>query len=122
MTLPIEYRWLKAHDFKLMTPWYLLEISAGVSGIRKEYRLESGKDLLPFARRQDNDDIAGFIMSNGNILPEVLTVHLTWSGKLEREGYPITNKSQSMLLWITEVVFPATQDWISEEELRNMHT
>ncbi len=59
MKLPLEYRWLKAHDFRLLTPWYLIEPEDS-NGIRKEYQLETGKDIIPFAKSLDNDVITGF--------------------------------------------------------------
>ena len=94
MKLPLEYRWLKAHNFEGFTPWYIVEPEKS-EGIRKEYQLETGKDIIPFARRQDNDDIAGFDIMNGNPTSKVLTVHLTWSGKNESNGYPITKTSEN---------------------------
>ena len=81
MKLPLGYRWLKAHKFDGFTPWYLID-PFNSEGIRKEYQLETGKDLLPFARRQDNDDIAGFVLRNNEIQSQVLTVHLNWTSKL----------------------------------------
>ena len=59
MKLPLEYRWLKANKFERFIPWYLID-PFNSEAIRNEYQLETGKDFLPFARRQNNDDIAGF--------------------------------------------------------------
>lgn len=59
MDLPIEYRWLKAHNFNVLTPWCFIEPDDS-DGIRSEYQKETGQDIIPFARRQDQDDIAGF--------------------------------------------------------------
>jgi hypothetical protein len=50
----------------------------------------------------------------------VLTVHLTWSSKQEKSGYPFTKKSDSIFDWIANVVIPATQDWMSEEDLEDL--
>ena len=116
MNLPLEYRWLKAHKFEGLTPWYLVD-PMDSNGVRKEYQLETGKDILPFARRQDNDDIAGFEVVNDQPTSKILTVHLTWSSKLERKGYPITKASKNIFSWISDTVIPATQEWMSEEDL-----
>lgn len=120
MKLPLEYRWLVAQHFDGYKPWYLIH-QDGLDGLRKEYQMETGKDIYPFARRQDNDDIAGFEMVDGKPTSKVLTVHLTWSAKLEREGYPHTRISENMFDWISNIVFHDTQDWMSENELEDLN-
>ena len=121
MELPLAYRWLKAHNFEGFTPWYLIDpLSELAAGLRKEYQLETGKDLLPFARRQDNDDIAGFEVIDNLASPKVLTVHLTWIGKPEAPGFPRTAESTDMLAWLSEIVLPETQDWMDERELADL--
>ena len=119
MQLPLGYRWIKAHKFEGFTPWHIVEPEK-LKAIRKEYRLETGKDILPFARRQDNDEIAGFEMLDGNPTAKVLTVHLTWSGKQESNGHPRAKASVSVFHWIKNVVLPATEEWMSEEDLEDV--
>lgn len=119
MKLPIEYRWLKAHNFNLLTPWYFVEPDDS-NGIRKEYQAETGYDIIPFARRQDNDDIAGFKIINGEIKNTVLTVHLTWSSKRENNSYPISRESSDMMEWIKTIMLPESQKWMTEEELEEL--
>ena len=119
MKLPLEYRWLKAHNFEGFTPWYIVEPEKS-EGIRKEYQLETGKDIIPFARRQDNDDIAGFDIINRNPTSKVLIVHLTWSSKNESNGYPIVKTSENIFDWIKNGVIPATEDRMSEEDLEDL--
>ena len=119
MKLPIEYRWLKAHNFEGLRPWYFIDpFNSG--GLRKEYQLETGKDIIPFARRQDNDDIAGFEIIDNEIQNKVITVHLTWSSKMEREGYPNLKDSIDIFKWLENIVIPETKDWINEEELNDI--
>ena len=119
MKLPIEYRWLKAHNFEGLRPWYFIDPFKS-EGIRKEYQLETGNDIIPFARRQDNDDIAGFEIIDNKIQKKVLTVHLTWSSKLEREGYPSTRETINIFEWLEQVVIPETINWINEDELEDI--
>ncbi len=119
LKLPLEYRWLKAHNFDGLTPWHIVEPDK-LKGIREEYRLETGNDILPFARRQDNDCIAGFEILNGTPTSKVLTIHLTWSRKKELNGYPITEVNRNLFEWIKNIVIPATEDWMSEEELEDI--
>lgn len=119
MDLPLEYRWLQAHEFKGFTPWFTIN-PRDSEGIRKEYQLETQKDILPFARRQDNDDIAGFEILNGEIQSKIITAHLTWAGKFERDGFPIIVESEDVFSWLSEVVIPATKEWMSEEDLADL--
>lgn len=116
MDLPIEYRWLKAHNFNVLTPWYFIE-PADSDGIRTEYQKETGQDIIPFARRQDQDDIAGFKIINGEIQKTVLTVHLTWTSRLESKGFPRTSESSDLIEWIKDIMLPDSQEWMTEEEL-----
>ena len=120
MKLPIEYRWLKAHNFEGLTPWYFVEGEIS-DGLANEYYLETGKEMIPFARRQDNDDIAGFEITEGVVTSKVLTVHLTWTSKLEQEGFPYTRISGDVFSWLIEVVFPETKEWITEAELERIN-
>ncbi|QNF33296.1 hypothetical protein HUW51_11360 [Adhaeribacter swui] len=119
MKLPLEYRWLKAHDFKLFTPWCLID-PMDSDGLRQEYKSETGKDILPFARRQDNDDLAGFEIIDSVVQSKVITVHLPWTGKREREGWPRTKNSTDLLNCLNEVAIPDTRDWMTEEELEDL--
>ena len=121
MKLPLEYRWLKANGFKGFIPWYLIE-QLGKEALRSEYQNETGKDFYPFAQRQDCDDVAGFEVINGAILTKVITVHLTWSGKNERNGFPSCAEFDDMYDWIKKEVIPATLDWMSEEDLDELQS
>lgn len=91
-----------------------------ISGLRAEYKLETNRDILPFARRQDNDDIAGFVIQGGVVQKEVYSVHLTWKGKVEQEGYPISKRFDNLFDWVSEVLLVDTIDWISEEEINDL--
>jgi hypothetical protein len=57
-------------DLGLMNlePWWILKEDAlrdRLAGLRKRYPKRS---LVPFARRQDNDDIAAFDIDRGNVV------------------------------------------------------
>ena len=119
MEYPIEYRWLQAHKFVLLTPWFECDDDM-VKSFRNEYQRETNRDILPFATRQDNDDIAGFEVIDGNATSTVLTVHLTWSKKLETDGYPSTFVFENIFDWITKVMFADTEEWIDEDEIRDL--
>lgn len=63
---------------------------------RIEYQRETGRDLMLFAERQDREDIAGFEVLDRRVSSEVLTVHLTWSGKKESGDFPVTITSENI--------------------------
>lgn len=115
--LPLEYRWLTANGFKGFIPWLLIE-ELGEAHARAEYQVESGKDFYPFAYRQDCDDIAGFKVEKGEILSEVISVHLTWSHRYEGD-YLSPVEFKNMFDWLKIEVIPETSDWMSEEEIED---
>ena len=119
MELPLEYRWLKAHKFEGLTPWYFIG-SEEVEGLRREYQIETEQDLFPFARRQDNDDIAGFEIKNGTISSKIITVHLTWTTKRELKVYQNSKISTDIFEWLTKIVIPASKDWMTEADLADI--
>lgn len=121
MELPLEYRWLKAHGFEGLTPWYLIDPQDSEE-IRKEYQIETGKDIIPFARRQDNDDVAGFECVGSETTSAVITCHLTWASRLEVNGFPSIGESKDLFTWLSNVVIPATKEWMNEEELKEIES
>lgn len=119
MQLPIEYRWLKAHKFIGLMPWWFMDVP-GHEGLILEYKKETGDDFYPFAMRQDCDDVAGFKVVNGNIQSEVISVHLTWSGKKEVAGFPSRAEYKNIFSWLQEEVLVETEYWISEEDIDDL--
>jgi hypothetical protein len=119
MKLPIEYRWLKAHNFNGFLPWWFID-NPGQEGLRVEYQKETGEDFYPFARRQDCDDVAGFKIENGEIQKEVVSVHLTWVGKREAEGFPAKVVYKDIFSWLAREVISETADWVTEEDLADL--
>ena len=118
MKLPLEYRWLKANGFDGFIPWYLIE-GTFASELRQEYQKETGEDFYPFARRQDCDDVAGFIVFNDEVQKEVISVHLTWAGEHVR-GLPRKRVFEDMFEWIKYQVILDTSEWMSEDDLQDI--
>lgn len=123
-TLPLVVRWLRAHGVTGLTPWHFVGDEDRQRALAEEYRREvAGKSadvlakLLVIAARQDCDDVAGFIVERGRATEKVAVVHLTWSGSAEQEGFPSMVVYSSFESWITEDVWPASREWMSEEEL-----
>ena len=119
MKLPIEYRWLKANGFKGFVPWYLID-EPGQDKLRVEYQKETGEDFYPFARRQDCDGVAGFMVINGDIQSSVVSTHLTWAGKREKNWVPGHGEYKDMFEWLKLEVIPDTWEWMSEEDIEDI--
>lgn len=123
--LPLPYRWLRAHGVAMLRPWYFLDAARDatvIEGLRREFRLEvdGALDLVPFARRQDMDTIAGFVVEDGAVTNRVCTVHLTWIGKPERPGWPARNTEASFQDWLRNVMLSDSFDWMNEEDLADI--
>jgi hypothetical protein len=84
--LPVGYRWLVLKGLVDLCPWYLIEEQEDAEIFRGELLREIAspnisliEDWFPFARRYDCDDFAGFVIEEGNVKPEVVVVHLTFT-------------------------------------------
>lgn len=42
---------------------------------------------------------------------------MTWTSKLENKGFPRTRESFDLIEWIKDIMFPDSQEWMTEEEL-----
>ena len=74
--IPREY--YRIHDLRLtnIQPWYFLDVQEFgtiYKGIQRRY---PQRVLLPFARRQDDDDVACFVVDSGDYArDQVLVIH-----------------------------------------------
>ena len=59
------------------------------------------RDWLPFATRQDCDDVAGFELAQGRPTGAVYMVHLTWSKGPERPGWPVMERYEDFWDWVS---------------------
>lgn len=120
MNLPLQYRWLVAHGFEGLTPWYVLQDEVRRDALRAECQAETGLDILPFAVRDDTDDVAGFTIIDGVACDAVVCFHLTWSGKRESGQVPLQSHYDDLFQWLTEAVVPLTREWMTEDELEDV--
>ncbi|ELP33362.1 hypothetical protein [Rhodopirellula baltica] len=121
-SIPLPLRWILAHGITSLTPWYFLDDAERIEGLRNQYRREvSGgsqpiSDCLPFARRQDNDDVAAFAIVDNVVTAEVIDVHLTWATDPERPGFPRLERYPDFWTWFKSAV-DASADWATEDDL-----
>lgn len=122
MITPLSHRWFLAHKLTNIRPWYFIDEQFGKS-FRSVFLRETGgmQDVYPFARRQDCDDVAFFLIKDGKIIDEVIVYHLTyvsdewsrnkdWIGKTPWKGIPF-------IQWVCTRAIPDIEDWMSEEDL-----
>src|SRR5262245_30793579 len=121
-SLPLELRWLRAHGLRGLTPWHFIDREDHRENLRAEFRKEVGggsqpeRDFLPFVRRQDEDTVAGFVVDGGKVGPAVIEVHLTWTGRAEREGFPSVDRFRDIWEWLKAAI-DETAGWCSEAAL-----
>jgi hypothetical protein len=124
-SLPLPLRWIRAHGLRALPPWHFIDVANEAPSFRREFQKEvSGgarpeRDFLPFARRQDNDDVAGFVVEAGVVTDRVIAVHLTWIGGAERPGYPAIARYADVWEWLKSVI-DDTAAWCSEEDLADV--
>jgi hypothetical protein len=120
--LPLPLRWLRAHGLRGLTPWHFIERPEDAAALRREYLLEVAggsqpeRDMLPFARRQDKDDVAGFVIENGTVTGKVISAHLTWKGGPEMTGRPHVERYGDLWEWMKAAI-DETATWCCEEDL-----
>lgn len=122
---PDDYRWLRLHGFRILTPWRCIDDLDEATTIRKEFLLEVGRgsvavrDFLPFARNDSTDDCAGFVQSSGLVTGEVCVAHLTFRGSAEVAGYPRHQIYPSTWEWLTKVIEESRQ-WCQPQAVKDL--
>jgi len=122
-SIPLPLRWLVAHGITSLTPWHVLRDQDRIAALRAEYKAETAdqRDCLPFAVRQDCDDMAAFVISNGSVTDSVIDVHLTYSRSPERDGFPNENRFKTFWEWFKSAVNDSA-DFASELDLEEIAT
>jgi len=72
--------------------------------------LLSGSEFSAFCYDQRNDDVL-FEIRNHNLNKQFALVHLTWTGKKEREGYPNTLLYEDFDDFKYSTMYPDKADW-----------
>ncbi len=104
--MPAQYRWVLekglagVKPFTALQPWYFLQ-GADVFSVNAKWPSGPSKtELLAFARRQDDDDIACFEM----IATETHSVVVIQGWTACGEGYEVVRRYPSFWDWLKSVV------------------
>ena len=116
---PISYRWARANGLSKLVPWHFLDDLEGLSADAQflKERTDS-REVRTFARRQDCDDFAGFLIIDGLISGHVIYFHPSFSGT--RNEYMISGEYDSFWSFFKDLVIRDTIDWESETSLENL--
>jgi len=82
LTYPTELVELVSAGRVTLTPWHICKVGA-VRGLHARLEDRLGRDLVPFAHRQDREDLACFEKGRGE---EVLIIHDNTDPGWENEG------------------------------------
>ena len=125
--LPLAYRWLRANGLQRLLPWNFVDSGEEVQRLRGEFVREVAepndtkvRDLLPFAQRKDRDEVAGFVVSEGQVTEEVALVALTWRGGPEKRGWPALQRFADVWVFAREALLEDAKEWANEEGLARL--
>lgn len=111
--VPAGYRWLIERGLagfepnSALQPWYLLPHDQVFSVSDRWPRAAEASRLYAFARRQDCDDLACFVIGEDAPQPRVFVVH-GWTP----DGYEVVAKFDSIWEWLRSVVRDI-EDWVA---------
>ena len=118
--LPLAYRWLVAHGLIHFKPWHIAPDPDDGGASRAAFRIETGyrRDVLPFARRQDNDDTAGFEIIDGRPTSRVIAYHPAFVNRLN--AHLIDAEFDDLWSFLAARVVDDMRWWADESELDAM--
>lgn len=114
--MPLAFRWFVVHGSIWFKPWYFdYDVSPG-RNVRRAFRIESGgkRDLIPFAFRQDNDDMAGFEVVEGKVTDRVIAFHPSWTERAN--PYLIDGEFEDLWEFMRQTVVEDMKWWANEED------
>jgi hypothetical protein len=126
---PLAYRWFLAKGLTNWQPWYFTDTDATAQDgpdlaanqfAQNAFQMETGADfdVYLFARRQDMDDFAFFVVRDGKIEDKVVTIHLSFAERFELSSPLAYDQiSQGFTQWLRETVMVDVEDWMSEADM-----
>ena len=119
LLMPLAFRWFASLGLLWFKPWDFAYDISPQRNVRRAFRIESGgkRDVIPFASRQDNDDMAGFEVIDGQVTDRVIAFHPSWTEK--RNHCLIDREFDDLWMFVSQQVIDDMKDWASEEDLPN---
>jgi hypothetical protein len=126
---PLAYRWFLSKGLTDWEPWYFTDDAASVQQrpdfsknefASRAFAVETGADfdVYLFARRQDMDDYAFFVVRDGKIEDKVMTIHLSFAKRFELKTPLLYSQvHRRFMQWVGEVVVADVADWMSEDDI-----
>jgi hypothetical protein len=113
---PLSFRWARANGLSKLVPWHFLADGEGLLADEqfKKERIGS-REVRTFAKRQDCDDFAGFLVVDGIITDRVIYFHPSFSST--PNSYMINSEHADFWEFVRDIVIPDTKDWESETDL-----
>jgi hypothetical protein len=114
LALPSGYQWLLDRalvgyePFTQLQPWHYLPLQQ-TFWASDRWPGVTDKRLFVFAKRQDCDDLACFVVAADNTAQGVALIH-GWTGN----GYEISKEFSDFWAWLKQVVDDIA-DWVSVE-------
>jgi hypothetical protein len=132
LNFPLPYRWFITKGLTNWQPWSFIDSIASISSppdlnantfLTSAFKTETGADfgVYLFARRQDRDDFAFFVVKDGVIENKVVSIHLSFADKLElRRPLRYGDIGGDFGAWIQTTVIRDVDDWMSEDDLNDV--
>ncbi|MCP4374297.1 MAG: hypothetical protein GY797_40280 [Deltaproteobacteria bacterium] len=126
---PLPYRWFISKGLTNWEPWSFIDDDVSVECrpdfSKNKFAVNAFKnetasdfDIYLFARRQDRDDFAFFVIRDGKVEDRVISIHLSFAGKLDiKQPLKYEEKYHTFLEWINNIVIQDVDDWMEEEDL-----
>jgi len=125
MELPNNLRWFLVQKSISFIPWHIEEKPRGLSNVFKSEDIEQ-REVFVFAYRQDCDDLAGFLVIDGEITDQVIYFHPSYTSnpKAQRESdwSIVTGEYNDIFEFFAAVVVSDMREWAltdDAEEWRN---
>ncbi|MDI9071545.1 hypothetical protein [Xanthomonas oryzae] len=112
---PIGYKWvmqrgLVGYDsFSQLQPWYFVSLDHCFWATER-WPCVYGKRLFVFARRQDNDDLACFVVDDAGMAGQVLIIQ-GWTS----DGFRVIREFPDFWEWLKGVIDDIAE-WVSFDE------
>lgn len=116
---PNALRWFLVQNTEKFCPWYFLSEPTEFGFAAQAFSNEDveNRKVFVFARRQDQDEFAGLVISNGLVTDKVLMFHPTFStGKSKRDWDIVSAEFEDVFDFLSRQIASDMKDWALTED------